>query len=107
MSLLKEVELPYYAVIFTSIKSKLEDNYYHQISDELEELAKEIDGYLGIESCRNEIGITVSYWKTMDAIAEWRNNWKHIEAKEKGREKWYESYTIRIALVEKHYSFNK
>lgn len=42
------------------------------------ELAKQQDGFLGVESARNEIGITVSYWKDIDSIKKWKQNSEHL-----------------------------
>ena len=71
------------------------------------ELAKEQEGYLGIESAKEEIGITVSYWKDLDSIRKWKMNADHLMAQEKGRKEWYQNYKTRICLVERDYEFNK
>jgi heme-degrading monooxygenase HmoA len=55
---------PYYAVIFTSIRTP-DDNGYSEMSAKMNELAATMPGFLGLESVREEIGITVSYWKTL------------------------------------------
>lgn len=73
----------------------------------MEELAKQQKGFLGVESARNEIGITVSYWQTEDDIINWKNNVEHIEARNLGREKWYKQYQLRICKVEREYGFKK
>jgi heme-degrading monooxygenase HmoA len=95
---------PYYAVIFTSIASDNTEGY-SEMAEAMETLAKQQDGYLGIESARSEIGITVSYWKDLESIRNWKQNMDHLEAQRKGRASWYKSYTVRIALVEREYSF--
>jgi heme-degrading monooxygenase HmoA len=100
------MELPYYAVIFTSKRTDIDENY-SDIATKLVELAQIQDGFLGIESARNEIGITVSYWKSLEAIKNWKQNLDHLDAQQLGVSKWYEKYTVRIALVEKEYSFEK
>jgi heme-degrading monooxygenase HmoA len=69
------------------------------------ELAKQQPGYLGIESARNEIGITVSYWESLDAIKRWKSNVDHQLAQKTGREKWYSQYKVRICRVERDYGF--
>lgn len=93
---------PYYAVIFTS---KLNDDPqgYNEMSDHIEELVKGQDGYLGMESARKDIGITVSYWRDMESIKKWSANLDHREAKKEGRERWYKSYRVRISKVEMEY----
>lgn len=67
-------------------------------------LAAKQPGYLGIESARSEIGITVSYWSDLDSIKNWKQNVQHLAAQKAGHEKWYENFTVRIARVEKEYS---
>lgn len=94
----------YYAVIFTTIvQDKLDD--YIETANRMEELAKQQKGYLGMESARSEIGITVSYWQTLEDIASWKNNIEHKEARKLGKEKWYKQYQLRICKVEREYGF--
>jgi len=95
---------PYYAVIFTSLRTAGDDGY-EAMSDKMVELAKQQPGYLGIESARNEIGITVSYWESLDAIKRWKSNVDHQLAQKTGREKWYSQYKVRICRVERDYGF--
>lgn len=95
---------PYYAVIFTSLKAS-DDEGYAEMAQRMEELAREQPGYLGFESARSEIGISISYWKDLDSIKKWKSNLEHREAQQKGREKWYSHYEIRIAKVERAYGF--
>ena len=98
------MELPYYAVIFTSIKTDATEGY-DEMAMKMVNLAQQQDGFLGVESARNEIGITVSYWKDLTAIKNWKQNLEHLEAQEKGIKSWYKKYTVRIALVEREYRF--
>jgi heme-degrading monooxygenase HmoA len=95
---------PYYAVIFTSLKS-IQDNAYNEMSYRMVELAQQQEGYLGHESARSEIGITVSYWSSLQAINNWKLHSEHLLAQQYGRTKWYDAYTVRICLVEHTYSF--
>ena len=91
---------PYYAVIFTSLRNE-GDLGYKDMSDKIETMAKNQPGYLGMESARNEIGITVSYWKDMESIQAWGAHPIHQEAKALGMKRWYKSYTSMIAEVER------
>ncbi len=95
---------PYYAVIFSSTRA-LGDKGYTEVADKMIELAKEQDGFLGIESARNDLGITVSYWNNLDSIQNWQANAQHKLAKQKGRDIWYQSYKVRISKVETDYNF--
>lgn len=94
---------PYYAVIFTSVPTS-ETEGYADTAERMVELASEQPGYLGIESARSDVGITVSYWRDLESIKNWKKNAEHLLAQKNGREKWYSSYTTRIALVERDYS---
>ncbi len=95
---------PYYAVIFTSIKKENDDGY-NDMADKMLKLASKQIGFLGVESARNETGITVSYWQDLKAIKKWKNNTEHKIAREKGRNLWYKSFKTRIAKVESDYEF--
>lgn len=96
---------PYYAVIFTSTRTE-GDNGYSEMAVLMEELAKKQKGFLGIESARNHIGITVSYWKTLEDIKNWKQHTDHLMAQRKGRTDWYGWYKVRICKVERDYEFS-
>lgn len=98
--------MSYYAVIFTSKRTNIEEGYA-EMADLMVTLAQEQEGFISVESARNEIGITVSYWKDLESIKKWKANVDHLLAQQLGREKWYEAYTTRICLVEREYSFTK
>ncbi len=105
MAIARTPEPPYYAVIFTSIRRRPEPgDGYEQMAERMLELAKEQPGFLGVESARNEIGITVSYWKSLEDIASWKEQAEHREAQRMGYERWYSSYHTRICLVERDYT---
>lgn len=95
---------PYYAVIFTSIMTNF-DQGYNDTSDRMLALAKEQKGFLGIESVRNNLGITVSYWDTLENIKAWKKVSEHKQAQTKGRKDWYANYKVRICKVERDYQF--
>jgi len=102
----KTPQPPYYAVIFSTLRTEINDGY-EETASRMEELAKQQEGYLGIESVRNEMGITVSYWESLDAITKWKNNMEHTVTREKGRDLWYKKYQLRICKVERDYGFEK
>jgi heme-degrading monooxygenase HmoA len=97
---------PYYAVIFSTVL-KDDTSGYLEMAEKMEKLAKQQKGYLGIESARSEIGITVSYWQNLEDITAWKENIEHIKARNLGREKWYKKYQLRICKVEREYGFEK
>ena len=50
----------------------------------MEKLAAKQPGFLGLETARDKIGITVSYWCLLEAIDQWRNHLEHKKAKDLG-----------------------
>src|SRR6218665_3122197 len=99
----KTIRPPYYAVIFTSIRTAQDENGYQRTAEIMDKLARQQDGYLGIESARNEIGITVSYWSSTEAILKWKKELAHQAAQTLGKEKWYQDYRVRVCIVERDY----
>jgi heme-degrading monooxygenase HmoA len=95
---------PYYAVIFTSIRTE-QDGGYGKMSEAMAASALMQPGFLGVESAREEVGITVSYWASLEAIAAWKAEASHLFAQRLGREKWYAAYKTRICRVERDYGF--
>ena len=93
-------EPPYYAVIFTSLRSA-GDHGYGQMAERMVELAAQQPGFLGVESAREGLGITVSYWADLESIRQWKANVEHQVAQRLGREQWYSAFKTRIARVER------
>lgn len=100
----KTYKVPYYAVIFTSIRNE-GDNGYSEMAELMMNLVENQEGFLGAESARNELGITVSYWKDLESIKKWKENTEHLIAQQKGKTDWYQHYKVRIAKVERDYEF--
>lgn len=94
---------PYTAVIFTSLRTDTDDAGYAATADEMERLAAQQPGYLGIESARSGLGITVSYWATAEHARAWKAVAEHRVAQQRGREQWYRTYRVRVATVEREY----
>jgi heme-degrading monooxygenase HmoA len=99
-------EPPYYAVVFTSIRTAADEGY-NDTAVKMVSLAFGQPGFLGVESVRDQdgLGITVSYWKDKKSIHAWKNNAAHRQAQKFGKDKWYQSYRIRVAKVDKDYGF--
>ena len=94
----------YYAVIFTSTRTE-GDNGYGEMALLMEELASQQNGFIAMESARNDIGITVSYWKNIEAIRIWKQQTDHSIAQQKGQNDWYSWYKVRVCKVERDYEF--
>lgn len=92
---------PYYAVIFTSIRAD-GDRGYADMAQRMLLLASQQPGFLGFESARETIGISVSYWTSLEAIRAWKDNAQHRAAQARAGE-WYASFRVRVCRVEREY----
>jgi heme-degrading monooxygenase HmoA len=99
-------EPPYVAVVFTSLRTSADgegDNGYAVMSARMEELAAQQPGYLGVESARDGLGITVSYWADEESARAWKDVAAHVVAQQRGRDTWYADYRVRVATVTRDY----
>lgn len=94
---------PYYAVIFTSVRTAGDDGYAETARAMLE-LAERQPGFLGFETARQELGISVSYWASLEAIAAWKAHAEHQRAQARAKE-WYAAFRVRVCRVERDYGF--
>jgi heme-degrading monooxygenase HmoA len=93
---------PYYAVIFTNLRTE-GDQGYGAMAERMVELAAQQPGFLGVEAARDGLGITVSHWADLASIAAWKANAEHQDAQRLGRAQWYAGFKTRIARVERDY----
>lgn len=98
-------EPPYTAVIFTSRRTE-GDAGYAERAREMVELAARQPGFLGVESARDGIGITVSYWRSEEDARAWKQVASHLATQRLGRERWYADYTVRVATVTRAYDLS-
>jgi heme-degrading monooxygenase HmoA len=93
---------PYYAVIFTSRRTAADDEGYVAAAERMAELASAQPGFLGIESARGAdgLGITVSYWDSLEAVRRWGEHVEHRLVQQLGRARWYEAFRLRVCRVE-------
>ncbi|UJH66039.1 antibiotic biosynthesis monooxygenase family protein [Allomuricauda sp. SCSIO 65647] len=101
-----ELSKPYYAVIFTNIRTE-GDHGYAEMAETMEKMARKQPGFIDFESARSGLGISISYWQNLRSIADWKANVDHQVAQKKGIEEWYSWYKVRICLVEREYEFTK
>lgn len=99
--------IPYYAVVFTSIRRQEDAEGYGLAAQQMLDLVLEQPGFLGVESARGEngVGITVSYWANEAAVVAWRDHPDHQAIRERGRSTWYQCCTTRVTKVERNYSY--
>jgi heme-degrading monooxygenase HmoA len=100
-------EPPYWAVIFTSHRDEQPGDGYEDTADRMLKLAARQPGFLGVDTAREDVGITVSYWADEASIAAWKHDADHAFAQYEGRTRWYDAYEIRVARVERAYGFER
>ncbi|WP_339147132.1 MULTISPECIES: antibiotic biosynthesis monooxygenase [unclassified Sutcliffiella] len=92
---------PYYAVIFASQRTE-NDRGYGKMAEKMVELASQQEGFLGVESARDEgLGITVSYWESLDSIKKWKEHLAHQVVQDRGKTEWYKNFALRVCKVER------
>ncbi|GAB2733403.1 antibiotic biosynthesis monooxygenase [Streptomyces bullii] len=99
-------EPPYYAVVFTSVRTD-DDSGYGETAERMEDLVRGIPGFLGMDHARTPGGlsVTVGYFRDAAAIEQWRSDAEHRTAQKRGREQWYERYTVHVARVERSHDY--
>jgi heme-degrading monooxygenase HmoA len=107
MLLARTPEPPYFAVVFTSLRTPADPDGYAIMSDRMLELAPAQPGFLGVETARGDdgVGIAVSYWSSLEEIRNWREHAEHRLAQSQGRSAWYREYRLRICRVEREIQF--
>ena len=94
-------------MIFTSRRTPEDEPGYADMAERMYDLAAKQPGFISVEHAREAVGITVSYWESLQSIAQWKDQTDHLFAQHQGRMRWYESYRIRICKVEREYEFHK
>ena len=102
-------EPPYVAVIFTNTRTGGDEDAYGEMAARMVELARQQDGFLGIDTVTGADGLTItnSYWRDHDVVVAWKANVEHLAAQKMGREKWYQTFSLRVATVERAYGFER
>ncbi len=100
------LEPPYYAVIFTSKKSR-DQAGYPAAAERMQALCDQQPGFLHMVHATTDEGysVTTCYWQDLEAIAAWKANREHAAAQAQGIEQWYDLYHIEVARIEKAYSW--
>jgi heme-degrading monooxygenase HmoA len=99
-------EPPYYVAVFSTVRTQ-DQSGYGETNARMEELVKDIPGFLGMDHAQTPggLGITVAYFRDADALARWRSHAEHRAAQRRGRADWYERYTLHVAKVERSHGF--
>lgn len=92
-----------YVVIFRA-KIKEFDAEYSATAERMRELAFNEFGCMDFVSMsEGDNELTLSYWPDEDNIQRWRAHPEHRQAQLMGSQKWYASYSVEVAKVERAY----
>jgi heme-degrading monooxygenase HmoA len=96
-----------FVVIFRAEAGEM-DETYAQTAATLREMALRDFGCLEFHAV-SEGGqeIALSYWPDLASITAWKAQIEHLAAQKQGRSRWYASYHVQVARVERDYSFPK
>jgi heme-degrading monooxygenase HmoA len=92
-----------YVVIFRA-KIRTLDGEYAEVAARMRELALGQFGCLDFLSVtEGDQEITLSYWPNEASIRAWKSHAEHVLAQQLGRERWYESYVVQVAQIDREY----
>ena len=91
-----------------STKPDMSKEYFQEVEILQEEIKKE-KGFISAERDKSNTDensyVSISTWKDKKSVERWHNNKKHKVSQNKGKERIFNSFRIRIAEVFKDYSF--
>ena len=87
----------------------MEDLKYIDFSKEILENINSQNGFIEIESYREKSrkGVTISYWKSIPAIQEWREHSTHLKTQKYSRDVAYSNHTVKIYEVQREYNLKR
>ena len=94
-----------YAVIFRACAGAQDDEYNETVK-KMREIAFSTYGCLEfVAVTEGDQEIAISYWQDEESIQRWREDVAHKLAQERGKTKWYESYNVDVAKIERRYHY--
>lgn len=97
------------AVIFCAQRTTDDEAAYQSAAGKMSRLVEKQPGFLGQDHSRSAdgLGITISYWQDDASARAWRDHPEHAAIRQQGRERWYESYSLHVATIERSYDWQK
>jgi heme-degrading monooxygenase HmoA len=90
-------------VIFRARIKQFDENYFSTTA-RMRELALEEFGCLAFHALsEGQEEIALSYWPDEGHVRAWRSHSEHMAAQNLGQNKWYESYSVEVARIERSY----
>jgi len=100
-------EKPSLVILFRSKLTSQAGEDYQAMNAEMENLVRQNPGFVDVKSYTAADGerLTVVWWRDEASLTEWRNQMRHREAQNTGRQKWYEYYDMDVATIIRSRSF--
>ena len=93
-----------YVVIFRARIRALDDEYA-RVAARMRELALGEFGCMAFHAVtdgRDEVAL--SWWPSEESIRAWKDHPEHLLAQAAGKERWYETYSVQVATIERQYT---
>ena len=92
-----------------STKPSMSNEYFREVELLKEEIKNE-QGFISAEryksNTKKDYYVSISTWKDKQSVENWHKNKRHQVSQNKGKEKIFKSFRIRVAEVFKDYSSN-
>ncbi len=97
---IQELSRANFVVTFISLLNTNADGY-EAAADKMIKAVEKEKGFVAVYSVRNEVGvgITVSYWSSLEAIAQWKADNAHTVIQKKGKNEWYDWYQLQVCEI--------
>ena len=98
---------PSLVILFRSKLTEQAGADYQAMNAEMQTLVRQNTGFVDVKSYTAADGerLTVVWWRDEESLTEWRNQMRHREAQNTGRQKWYEYYDVEVATILRTRSF--
>jgi heme-degrading monooxygenase HmoA len=98
-------------MLIVLFRSKLveQPDGYAEMAQEMLDTAKSMPGFIDAKSFKAEDGerLTVVWWQDEETLRAWRTHARHLVAQQRGRERWYQYYTLEVAELTRTSEFTR
>ena len=96
-------------VVFRArMRPNLGDDYL-ACNQRMLEIAQSMPGFVSVKgyTAADGEGVSIHVWETADQLRAWIEHPEHLEAKERGRQDYYEDYTCFVCEDPRQYGFSR
>src|SRR5215467_4707198 len=82
----------------TELRPDIDREEYEARNRRLDDLVRQMPGFISVQSYASKGGerVTIARFESEAALDAWRHQPEHLEAQQKGRESYYDSYWIQV-----------